>query len=418
LVGNQPTLAQVLIGARNANGHVQLNRVALPKGQSQLTGQSTFVINDAYHLSQMGGAKFVKDSIDFDQFASQVESLFKPWCVGFGYAIAHEGEIVKSGGWGNRLLSMDGGPLPFNADTQKCTQSTTKTITASAVMHLLNAKGMSVDDNIINYLPKYWQKGPNTEALTFAHLLRHRSGLTDYGDPDEYQNLKKTIETGPSNMNWIVPQYEYRNANYAMFRIIIPYLDKPSDMHNFESNGLRGDSINERCSTRYLHYVRDKILIPAGVSNPQANYTSNNFAYSYNFLNQNVQGYPVQDGQLYEMAAGGWIMSARDYARFIAALENGTILPKSRVSEMKQKGLGMFTVSTSIGTAYFHGGSIGGDSVGSYGHGRGARAHWIAFPNNVQLYVTINSANNSGTIDSPQQRNESLREAFDTSLRQ
>ncbi|HMO15254.1 MAG TPA: serine hydrolase domain-containing protein [Pirellulaceae bacterium] len=414
--GNKPTNAMVLIGSRTTATQVVFKQITVPKGVNKGSNQSTFIVNDAFHIRQLGGSTFVKDVLDFDKFGDEIFKAFKNGCVGFGYAIAHEGVIVKSGGWGNRLLSMDGGPLPFDANTQKCTQSTSKTITAAAVMHLLHSKGLSVDTKIVDYLPNYWEKGPMTEHLTFAHLLRHRSGLSDFGDPDEYANLRKTIKTGPSNMNWISPQFEYRNSNYALFRIIIPYLDKPGDMHNFESNGLRGDSINERCSTRYFHYVRDNVLIPAGVSNVQANYTSPNRAYSYNYVNQNVAGYPQQSGQLYEMGAGSWVMSANDYVKFLAGLENGKILPKEQVAEMKSKGLGLYTISSSIGTAYMHGGSIGGNNSDSYGHGRGARAHSMMFPNNVQLFITINSANNLGPAETSSARAAALRDAFNAAF--
>ncbi len=414
--GSKPTLTHVMIGARNNSGNVVMNAVSVPKGQHQSNANMTFVIDDAFHLRQLGGAKYIKDIMDFQEFAQEITFKLKNNCVGFGYAIAHEGKVVKSGGWGYRLRPQDGGPLSFDADTQKCDQSTSKTITAAAVMHLLHSKGLTIDDKIIDYLPQYWEKGPNTENLTFAHLMRHCSGLTDYSDPDEYQNLKKSIKTGPSNMNWIVPQYEYRNCNYAMFRIIIPYLHKPADMHNFEDNGLRGDSINERCSKRYRDYVRNNILLPAGLANPQAHYTSSNVAYSYNYLKQNVAGYQHQPDQLYEMGAGSWVLSAKDYAMFLAALETGKILPPAKVAEMKSKGLGMFTISSEIGTAYMHGGSIGGNHSDSYGHGRGARTHWMSFPNNVQVYITINSANNLGAAESSTERAEGLRDAFNASL--
>ena len=410
--GDKPVTASIMIGDRTQSNQVLFKQVSVPKGQGHGSRQTSFIVQDAFHIRQLGGAVFVKDIMNFEKFGNEIIARFKNESVGFGYAIAHEGKIVQSGGWGNRLLAMDGGPLPFTADTQKCTQSTSKTITAAAIIHLLHSKGMSVDDKIIDYLPKYWEKGPMTEHLTFAHLLRQRSGLTDYGDPDEYASLKQTIKTGPSNMNWIVPQFEYRNSNFALFRIIIPYLDKPSDMHNFEQNGLRGDSINERCSTRYLHYVRDHILLPAGIANPQANYTSNNKAYSYNYLNQNVAGYPQQAGQLYEMGAGSWVLSAKDYALFLAALENGVILPKDRVAEMKSKGLGLYTTSSVIGTVFMHGGSIGGNQSDSYGHGRGARAQSMMFPNNVQVFITFNSANNVGAAESTGARAKALADAF------
>ncbi len=138
--------------------------------------------------------------------------------------------------------------------------------------------------------------GPGVEFLTFGHLLSHRSGLSDIGDADEYDNLKQTIATGSPGQNWILPEYAYRNANYALFRLIIAYIDSP------------------------------------------------------------------------------------------------------------------------LGVAYGHGGSIGGGSDGTYGSGRGARAHSLMLPNNVQIYITINSANNDPSIEDSTARMEALRDSFVESL--
>ncbi len=301
-------------------------------------------------MRRLGGLVWVRDALDVEKFGEEIKKRFNGKCVGFGYAIAHEGEVVETGGGGDRLLAVDGGALPFNEDTQKDTQSTAKTITAVAVMHLLEAKGISVDDRIIDWLPKKWKKGAMTESLTFKNLLTHKSGLVGYGDPDEYESLKKTIETGPVNMNWAWPSYEYQNCNFAMFRIIIPYLEKKNEMLNFEDNGLSGATLNERCSERYIKYVRDHVLLPAGLGNPQPIYTSNNVAYSYNFEKQNIAGYPQQANQRWETGAGSWIVSARDYVKFLSSLENGEIIPKNRVLEMKSNGLGIFVTSSAIGT--------------------------------------------------------------------
>lgn len=394
--GQKPGVARVLIGHRAGSGNAVLDYVGLPKGHSTITGDAAFVVEDAFHIRQLGGSKWVRDVVDFDKFGDEVINRLKNKCTGFGFAIAHEGQIVESGGWGNRTLSGDGVPLLFTADTQKDTQSTAKTITAAAVLHLLHKKGKSIDEKINNYLPVIWQRGPNVQLLTFRHLLTHRSALTDVGDPDEYENLKQTIANGAPDMNWISPAFNYQNSNFAMFRIIIPYLDNLSDMHNFEDNGVSGVTLNERCSTRYLNYVRDNVLLPAGLSNPHAGYSSTNRAYSYNFLQQNVAGYPQQDGQLYEMGAGSWIVSAKDYAKFLAALENGVILSKSKLAEMKSQRLGLFKAhaTTPVGSVYYHNGAIGGGSNGAYGSGRGARAFATMFANNVQAYITVNSANN------------------------
>ncbi|MFO0819369.1 MAG: serine hydrolase domain-containing protein [Pirellulales bacterium] len=407
----------ILANRNDANStQVAARYIDLPKGAGLQDIDGTVIVDDAFHIRRLGGDKWYRDVFNVNQLAAEIESRFQDKCVGYGYSIAHEGQIVKGGGGGCRLLASDGGPLPFTEDTQKDTQSTAKTITAVAALHVMEAHGLDVDDFIEPYLPHYWPKGPGVEFLTFGHLLSHRSGLSDIGDADEYDNLKQTIATGSPDQNWILPEYAYRNANYALFRLIIAYIDRPADMQNFEDNGLRGESINERCSERYLAYVQTHVLQPAALGTRHAYYTSDNHAFSYNFENQGVVGYPQQTGQMYEMGAGGWVLSAKDYAKFLAALENGNILSDEMLGEMKSGLLGLVWIDSPLGVAYGHGGSIGGGSDGTYGSGRGARAQSLMLPNNVQIYITINSANNDPSIEDSTERMEALRDSFVESL--
>ena len=414
--GQKPTIARVAFGTRDGDGKVDFELIPLPKGQATSSSTERYLIDDAFHLRRLGGSTLVRDSINLDKFGEELVSRFNNRCVGFGYAVAFEGKVVKTGGGGVRALGNDGVPFPFDADTQKDSQSTSKTITAVAVMHLLDAKGMSVNDRIIDWLPRNWQKGPGVESLTFKNLLTHKSGLKGHGDPDEYGNLQKSIATGPVDMNWILPAFDYQNCNFAMFRIIIPYLEDKSAMLNFEDNGLSGATLNERCSARYINYVRNHVLLKAGLDNPQPIYTSSNISYSYNFEKQNVAGYPQQENQRYEIGAGSWVVSARDYAKFLAALENGKIIPDARVTEMKSDWLGLYATSSSIGNVYYHGGAIGGGNSGSYGSGRGARAFSMMYPNNVQVFVTINSANNLEPAESSALIGRALIDSFEAAL--
>jgi hypothetical protein len=208
-LGQQPTFARVILANRNDANSTQVaaRYIDLPKGAGLQDIDGTVIVDDAFHIRRLGGDKWYRDVFNVNQLAAEIESRFQDKCVGYGYSIAHEGQIVKGGGGGCRLLASDGGPLPFTEDTQKDTQSTAKTITAVAALHVMEAHGLDVDDFIEPYLPHYWPKGPGVEFLTFGHLLSHRSGLSDIGDADEYDNLKQTIATGSPGQNWILPEY-------------------------------------------------------------------------------------------------------------------------------------------------------------------------------------------------------------------
>ncbi|NNM30764.1 MAG: serine hydrolase, partial [Akkermansiaceae bacterium] len=267
--GGQPVSAHVFFATRIAGGgSIQGKWIDVPKGTGSNSGFYTYTVADPFHLKRAGGSTWTRDVIDTNRFAQEIENRFGGNCVGLGYAISQDGQVVESGGVGNRMLAPDGGPLPFTADTQKGVQSTSKTITAAAILHLLQEKGLNLNSRIEPYLPAYWKRGNGVELLSMKDLLRHESGLTGQGsDADEYQNLKKAIEVGVADgFSFISPTFAYDNVNFALFRIIIPYLENPADMANFESHGIKGENLNKRCSERYVKYVRDHVLKPAGIA--------------------------------------------------------------------------------------------------------------------------------------------------------
>src|SRR3982751_4076582 len=75
--------------------------------------------------------------------------------------------------WTSR--STDAGLLP--GDAQFPIYSITKTLTAICVLRLAETGALSLADPVSKWIPDV----PVAEAITPAHLLRHTSGIGDYG---------------------------------------------------------------------------------------------------------------------------------------------------------------------------------------------------------------------------------------------
>jgi len=413
LYNNRPTWAQVFIGERLTPDVVRGVYFDLPKGPTKAKGNYEIWTRDgAYKLRDWKGSNprtWTKDMVDFNKFAANIEREFKNKCVGFGYAIYSNGNMVKYGGGGNRLQKQDGGPFPMDHRTQKDAQSTSKSITAMAVMHGLLATGHDTVTRIESYLPGHWKLGKDAKLVTFRDLLQHKSGFKDVGDPDEIGNIKKTISNGVSLERGA---FEYENVNFALFRVILPYLVDWKGMKAFEKSVKYDDKkINEECSGRFVQYAKKHLFSTTGSPLIQCDYTSNNFAYAYNFEKPTVKGYPQQKGQHLECGAGAWVLSAEQYGRILAAFDNARYFSKYTVQSMKDNRLGMYGNNGALGLYYSHGGSIGGNSGDSYGSGRGAQAIWMIYPNNVQAMVQVNSANNTY-----RDRETIMVDAFDRAL--
>jgi CubicO group peptidase (beta-lactamase class C family) len=76
-------------------------------------------------------------------------------------------------------------PLPVNEKTLFQIGSTTKTFTASAVMRLVEAGTLALDEPIRTYLPDFTMRDPEVTArLTMRHLLTHTGGWDGDFFPD------------------------------------------------------------------------------------------------------------------------------------------------------------------------------------------------------------------------------------------
>ena len=139
--------------------------------------------------------------------------------VGWAYAITQNGRLEKWGAFGNAVQEPDGNTVAMTIDKEINIASVTKFYTAIVVMQLLEELNLSIHTTIDSYLPPSWVVGPNIDGLTFAHLLRHESGLdtgnTDFNNTLSYDGIKQAIEDGVG-----VPppdQADYDNINFAIW---------------------------------------------------------------------------------------------------------------------------------------------------------------------------------------------------------
>lgn len=112
--------------------------------------------------------------------------------------IGHRGSIVFHRAYGQRQTSPE--PLPMEPDTVFDLASLTKPIaTATAVMRLVDAGQIELDDAVGQHLPRFANRGK--EAVTVRQLLLHVGGLipdnsmNDYQDGPE-QSIEKFLNLG------------------------------------------------------------------------------------------------------------------------------------------------------------------------------------------------------------------------------
>jgi len=140
--------------------------------------------------------------------------------------IARRGRIAAQF-YGGRTAAGDSTSRAVNAGTLFHIASIGKSMTATAVMMLVEAGKVSLDDPVSNYIPAF--TGEWRDAITVRHLLTHTSGLPQDPGPEI------TAQVAPgSGTDALLKQYhrtrlavpvgskvEYSNVGYGMLGLIV-----------------------------------------------------------------------------------------------------------------------------------------------------------------------------------------------------
>lgn len=325
--------------------------------------------------------------------------------VGWAYTISINGTLEYSDAFGLARTSADG-ELNFSLDKEINVASITKFYTAIAVMQLLEANNLTIDDKIGEWLPPSWLWGPGIGDLSFKDLLKHQSGLqstnNNFGTTLVYQGLKDCIQTGVINSK----TRNYLNVNFALFRVLIPSLWSAlegSPAINIESDG--------NTQFMYLLYMQqnifDRLSLPLVGCIPEAR----DVATLY--YNVNDPG-TTRNGQYYGdwnpwTGGGGYFMSILEMAKVLAYFEHTEILvTKNQRDIMKEHRLGMDVADLEDeihGNYYGKNGSIGTSSDDTVS--QGVLTQMVMFPfNGVDCVVVMNCQGNTFN------NNVSLRQAI------
>jgi CubicO group peptidase (beta-lactamase class C family) len=284
-------------------------------------------------------------------FCDQLHATLKDQVNGYVARLNKNGSPICTLQW-NWAKRPSDGSLGWNTDRPMHIASVSKLITAIALTKLLDAKGISYDAAIIDYLPTYWQKGQNIDKITFRHLMTHRSGFSTGGSSSDYAFMKGKVAAGVMN----VGQYDYENMNFGLGRILIAVINGniAKDAHPqfpFIQNwpDIFWDVVT---ISAYKKYVEDNVFKPAGVSGPTLDHPGAD-ALAYTFP---VSGNGWNSGDLQSMSGGAaWHMSVNQLLNVMGTFRRkGTIMSNAKAQAMLDAGFGIDVVgmNTPAGKLY------------------------------------------------------------------
>ena len=165
--------------------------------------------------------------------------------AGLSLAVARDGVVLYAQGYGYQNIAKR---VPATPHTIYNIASITKQFTAACVMLLDQEGKLRVDDPISKFLPGF----PHGDEITIRELLNHTSGLADYLDLMNANDLSipkivATVEKAPLRFK-PGTRYEYSNSNYVLAGVIVgkaagmPY-DEFLTTRIFKPLGLHSTSI-------------------------------------------------------------------------------------------------------------------------------------------------------------------------------
>jgi len=245
----------------------------------------------------------------FEQLLRDVDARFarlreEARIPGVAWGVVADGELIHAAGAGTIRDGEDRRP---DADSVYRIASMTKSFTASTVLLLRDEGRLQLDEPVATYVPQLAGWRPPTAdspPVTVRHLLTMSAGLpTDdpWGDRQQGLELDRFAEllaAGPTFAWAPGTMFDYSNLGY----------------------GILGRVITNVAGSEYREVVRDRILVPLGMSATsfsQGDAAEADLAHGYvrrdqTLVREGTDGY----GALASM--GGIFSSIRDLARWVA----------------------------------------------------------------------------------------------------
>jgi CubicO group peptidase (beta-lactamase class C family) len=345
-----------------------------------------------------------QSTFDASLFGDNIELMSDGNAVGYGYAINFDGQTLAAvGGDGQARTGADAPQRDFNSLTEMEISSVSKTVTATAILHILQSQPGGLDAALntllADYLPSDWTPGANVQNVTLRHLLTHSSGFLEEGNTigvnfesysqNTFTNLRSLVQaplpapTFEADDVYATPRWgsSYNNANFSLLaKVVLPKLLNPG-INLTAANYANRDATSGGI---YKEYVQDEIFAPLGIVADLAP-TDVNPAKGYNLATAEVSPGLSQSNLTNTGGAFGWKMSARELATFLDGIRRDNSILTAATRQMRDdQQLGWYQSADAFGEFFTHNGATSG-GAGNF------RSQIVAMPADVEVSYLMNS---------------------------
>ncbi len=235
-------------------------------------------------------------------------------------AVAKDGKTVFTRGYGLADVEMGVAASP---ETAYQIASVTKQFTAAAIMRLVEAGKVSLDDPITRFLPDYPVQGHH---VTVRHLLNHTSGIKSYTELGKEAQRQLRLEPSSEEM-------------VALFGKQ-PFVFKPGEKFRYNNSGyyLLARVIEEVTGAPYEEYMERELLQPLELHNTL-------YGSAQRIIPNRAKGYKYESnaaGTLYNApgfsikgnGAGGLSSTVGDLIRWTHLLHSGQVVSRESLRQM------------------------------------------------------------------------------------
>ena len=287
---------------------------------------------------------------------------------GLSVAVVENGAEEWSAGFGSADLENQ---VPATSHTRYRLGSISKPLTATGAMLLWQQGKLDLDAPVQKYCPAFPQKDtPITTRQLLGHLGGIRHYKSDSNDDPEGGNTKHFADSIRAGLDF------FKND---------PLVAKPGTEFHYSTHGytLVGCAIEGASGENYVDYIRENVLIPAGMTHKVVD---NRFAiipYRTRFYSKEASGAIANADFLdssYKIPGGGWLSSADDMAQFEVAMLNDRLVTRSTREVMWTPQKSADGKESGYGLGWGTGTSVGVFDVGHSGSQQGTSTFVLIVP--------------------------------------
>jgi CubicO group peptidase (beta-lactamase class C family) len=233
---------------------------------------------------------------------------------GLSLLVARDGKTLRAQGYGLANVELQ---VPVKPETIFQSGSVGKQFTATAVMMLVEAGKIRLDDPITNYFkdaPVAWRQ------VTIRELLSHTAGFTDY--PKKFDFRK-----------------DYTEADLLKIVEAIPLAFPPGTSYSYANLGYLtlGILIHQVTGEFYGDFLQERIFRPLGMTTTRVMSEADiipNRAAGYRWVKGELKNQEWVSPTLNTTADGALYFSILDLAKWDAALYTEKLLRQSSFEQM------------------------------------------------------------------------------------